>query len=428
MLMATIFEIESGDGAALFPTASFSSKINRKLVLSNHLHVQDNERLCKHSSSLVVSQVAFLQCSKPSAPRILCLPLLDYSFTDDEHCLSKCISSTLRPLLQLVYIPTLCHMAERKIPSSSCKGDVIKETLIQLLGELKDIGEIQEQESPTFVGTPNVHDFCSIQTPMEEVHFWEFYREQQQQQLLNQNRSAENYLHSPAILREMCSAWHDAKETFQILESSKDGTYGISSALSQFHTLTQDLGEGGVIEGTLFHVFQVNSLHLDTVNKAYLSSKTREGGNAKNPTMVIYSQDRLRHLLDILTASIVRHVCQVFASTVSTQRKSFSTLPMVVFHSFYHSVNVLIDSYMQMVKKLTQSDLPCLPYPWTGESYDLSRAQRVLEKLNDLLMMRTLQEEMEILLSENHIKKNGGTNNYEEPPQLRLIQVSITTT
>jgi len=218
----------------LFPTASFSSKINRKLVLSNHLHVQDNERLCKHSSSLVVSQVAFLQCSKPSAPRILCLPLLDYSFTDDEHCLSKCISSTLRPLLQLVYIPTLCHMAERKIPSSSCKGDVIKETLIQLLGELKDIGEIQEQESPTFVGTPNVHDFCSIQTPMEEVHFWEFYREQQQQQLLNQNRSAENYLHSPAILREMCSAWHDAKETFQILESSKDGTYGISSALSQF--------------------------------------------------------------------------------------------------------------------------------------------------------------------------------------------------
>ena len=48
MLMATIFEIESGDGAALFPTASFSSKINRKLVLSNHLHVQDNERLCKH--------------------------------------------------------------------------------------------------------------------------------------------------------------------------------------------------------------------------------------------------------------------------------------------------------------------------------------------------------------------------------------------
>jgi hypothetical protein len=319
-------------------------------------------------------------------------------------------------------------MAEKKISSSSCKGDVVKEILMQLLGELKDISESQEQGPPTFFGTPSVHDFCSIQTPMEEVHFWEFHREQQQQQLLSQNRSAENTVHSPAILGEMCSAWHDAKETFQVLESSKDGTYGISSVLSQFHTLAQDLGEGGVIEGTLFHVFQLNSLHLDAENKAYLTSKTRKGDNAKNPVVVIYSQDRLRHLLDILTASIVRHICQVFASTINTQRNSLSTLPMVLFHSFYHSANVLIDSYMQMVKKLTQSDLPCLPYPWTGESYDLSRAQRVLEKLNDLLMMRTLQEEMEILLSENHIKKNGGTNNYEEPPQLRLIQVNIATT
>jgi predicted choloylglycine hydrolase len=78
-----------------------------------------------------------------------------------------------------------------------------------------------------------------------------------------------------------------------------------------------------------------------------------------------------------------------------------------------------------MVKKLTQLDLPCLPYPWTGESYDLSRAQTVLERLNDLLMMRTVQEEIEILSSETYIKKNGGTNNYQEPPQIRLIQASV---
>lgn len=425
MLLATITEINSGDGCALFPTASFSSKIVRKLVLSNDLHVLVNERQSRNSSSFVVSRVAFLQCSKPSSPHIICLPLLACSLTDKEYNLSKFVGSTLRPLLQLVYLPTLHHMAERSISSSYCKADIIREILIQLLGELSHIGETQEQGSAPIFDTTSVHDFSSIQTPMEEVQFWELYRGKRQQQLLKQSHSTEDYVYTPDILREICSAWNDAMETFQILESSKDGNFGTTSALSQFHTLTQDLGEGGVIEGTLFHIFQLNSLHLDAEDKAFLTSKSRECDNAENRVMFIYSQDRLRHLLDILTASIVRHIFHVFASSIHTQRDSFNTLPMVLFHSFYHSVKILIDSYMLMVKKLTQSDLPCLPYPWTGESYDLSRAQRVLERLNDLLMMRTVQEEIEILLSENYVKKNGGTNDYREPPQLRLIQVSI---
>jgi hypothetical protein len=233
------------------------------------------------------------------------------------------------------------------------------------------------------------------------------------------------------ILKEICNAFQEAKDTFQTLESSVEDSNNNASipgslALSQLHSLAQELGEGGVIEGTLFRLFQLNSLHLNTKDRAALTStKIHEGNVAKIPEVLIYSEERLKHLLDILTASIMRHICHAFASTIHTRRESFNTLPTILLHSFCHSAKTFIEAYVQMVTKLTQSDLSCLPYPWKGGSYSLTRVQRVLDRLKDLLMMRTVQEEIEILLSEHYIKKNGGTNNYAEPPQLKLLQVSI---
>ena len=393
LLVATCCTLADEDGK--------SSK--SRLFLSNQVKPVHVELQFVSKDSSTIQSTAFVNCSSHSNLQVLSLPLSEQKEKEQELSLLS-----LRRLLQCVYIPLL-----RQVHPKERQHELFYQTVLglsdQLLHELDRQADIDQDSRLS--SHEDVFDFSLIRTPMDEIGFWELHCRPREQHQEVSRQYSENDI-TKDILYEICKAFRDAKETFQVLsqDSSSMEKSGMASSrldsyshvIHHFNTLAQELGENGVVECTLFHVFHLNSAGDRKVNHKQVLRKP------------VYSVERLKHMLDVLTSSLLRHIRRTLPRQ---QAVWYSEVPFYMFKSMFSSAIQLLKSFMQMVAKLTGTDLKCLPYPWRNEDrrsddthnddgYQTAHAQKLCDRLGDMLTIRTVQEEIDNLITDRDRKRH----------------------
>lgn len=252
----------------------------------------------------------------------------------------------------------------------------IQQLLTELEATLKvsvhqGVNSEEATRGPSRRSEGNINNFIDIHEPVDEINYWD--------KLKNDSRS--NY-------KGLARAVDEALSDICVSSASSDqgGTGG--GNLSGFNCSNEEFLAMDITECT-----RVVDKCLDALNTVWnvVLPGTSSGDD------IVYPQARMTHFFDILSSAISRYVLHYLGST-NVWYDRLSDVRVKLLYAIQ-----LLQLWSDIPKKLTSTYWVSrgIEHRWEGEPHIDGYAERFCARLNDVLSIRTLAEELTLLLTQD---------------------------